>query len=144
MAAIDRTVGGILGVLGFVCLLEARNVWNGWDGTGLLPLLVGGALLVVMPVFVFFPSRDGQKGVFEKGESLHVAVLSLAFGLYVGLMTQLGYALATWLFLSGVTRYISPRRFSVTLIWTGAVALGTYLAFKKFLGMYLPVGLLDF
>ncbi len=144
MTVVDRTLGGILGLLGLACLVEARNVWNGWDGTGLLPLLVGVSLLVLMPILVFSPSAGGQRKVFDQTEILQVAVLGGAFALYVALMTRLGYALGTWLFLAGVAHYISPRRFTVTLIWTGAVALGTYLVFKKFLGMYLPVGVLSF
>lgn len=143
MALIDRYLGGILGILGLVCLNEAREVWSGWDGTGLMLLLVGGILLVLMFAYVFFPSRSGvQVKWFNKGETLQIAVVAASFALYVALMNQLGYVFSTWLFLAGITGYISPRRFSITLIWTGAVAIGTYIIFKHYLGMYLPVGLM--
>jgi hypothetical protein len=144
VAVIDRTVGGILGFLGVVCLLEAHKVWNGWDGTGLLPLLLGVVLVVLMLVLICAPSAEIRGQVFDWAETRHVVILSGAFALYVALVSWLGYALSTWLFLAGVARYVSPWPFATTLIWTGATAMGTYLVFRKFLGMYLPAGLFCF
>lgn len=133
-------LGVVLAIAGLVSLNEAWNVWNGWDGTGVLPLFVGSFLVGLAVVFVLFPSHDRRGEVFAKREALHVAVVSGAFGLYMALMPTIGYALSTWLFLGGVTHYISRRHLLVTLAWTGGVAFATYFVFKKLLGMYLPVG----
>jgi hypothetical protein len=143
VAATDRTLGALVALLGLLSIWEARQVWNGWDGTGLWPLLVGAALLGLAPVFLLFPWREGGGLSFDRGESRRVAFIGGAFAIYIGLMAPLGYLLATWLFLAGITRYMSHRRFPVTLLWTGAVAVGTYIVFKKLLGMYLPLGLVN-
>jgi hypothetical protein len=133
-----------MGMLSLACFIEASRVWNGWDGTGVMVLVTGGLLLILMVIFLVFPDRSiSPIQWFSKKEMLHMGILSGAFALYIILMDELGYLLATWLFLVGVTKHISPSRIYTILIWTGVVALGTYIIFKKYLGMYLPVGLID-
>lgn len=133
-----------MGILGLSCFLETFRVWNGWDGTGVMVLVTGGLFLVLMIIFLIFPDRSITSiQWFSKKEMLHMGILSGAFALYIILMDELGYLLATWLFLVGVTKYISPSKILTILIWTGVVALGTYIIFKKYLGMYLPIGLID-
>ncbi len=142
MALIDRCVGVVLAFLGVVSVVEGWTVWSGWDGTGVLPLFVGGLLAVVSLVFLFFPSTESAGEPFTRAEAVHVAIVGGAFGLYMAAMPTLGYALSTWLFLAGVTAYIRRRRFVGTVVWTGGVAIGTYVVFRQLLGMYLPVGII--
>lgn len=140
----DRIIGIIVGLLSVLCFWEARRVWNGWDGTGVMVLLTAGFFFILMIIFLVFPDRRIQSiRWFSKREMLHMGTLSGAFALYIFFMDKLGYLLSTWLFLAGVTRYISPGKISTLLLWTGLLSLVTYIIFKKYLGMYLPVGVID-
>jgi len=141
MQYVDRILGGVMGGLGLLCLFEAYRIWNGWEGTGTMALIVGGILIVISIIFLLFPSRETTSIQWpSKKEMLSIGVIGGSFALYISLMEWLGYTLTTWLFMAAVTKYISNRRISIILIWTGAVAVGTYIIFKKYLLMYLPAG----
>ena len=103
----DRVIGLVLALWGSVCLGEAYRIWNGWDGTGTMPLIVGGIFIALAVLFLV-----------------------------------LGYVISTWLLLAVVSKLIAPTRMAVILVWTGAVAIGSYILFRRYLMMYLPTGLL--
>ena len=136
-------MGVLLGILGLGCLIEAHRVWNGWNGTGTMPVIVGGIFIVLSVAYLISRSPDTTPIKWpDKKERVGVGVVGTSFSCYIGVMPWLGYPISTWLFLAIVARYISPSRIYILFIWTGAVAVGTYIIFKKLLGMYLPVGFL--
>ena len=141
----DRLLGGFFGILGLLHFFEAYHLWSGWDGAGLMPLIVGILYLFLTGAFLVFPSRVPSATTwFAKKELRHIAVLAGSYILYVSLMNLLGYALSTWIFLAAITKYISGKRVWIISVWTGLVAIGTNFIFKKYLGMYLPMGFINF
>ena len=133
MRVADRILAIVIGILSVFCFVEAFRVWTGWDGSGLMLLIVGVILLSLMLYFVVYPSHDATPVKwFSKKEFIHIGFLSGAFALYTSLMEYLGYLFATWIFLAVVSKYIGPgRRTWLLLIWTGVVAVGTFIVFKK-------------
>lgn len=143
MKFVDRIIGLVMAGFGLLCLTEAYRIWNGWDGTGTMVLLVGGIFSVLSAIYLLFPSPDTTSIQWpSRKEWLSIGLIGGPFALYLTFMNWLGYMISTWLFLAIVAKYISPTRISVILIWTGAVAIGTYIVFKKYLMMYLPGGFL--
>lgn len=143
MKFVDRIIGLVMAGLGLLCLTEAYRIWNGWDGTGTMALLVGGIFSVLSAIYLLFPSPDTTSIQWpSRKEWLSIGLIGGPFALYLTFMNWLGYMISTWLFLAIVAKYISPTRISVILIWTGTVAIGTYIVFKKYLMMYLPGGFL--
>lgn len=141
MAERDRWLGGLWGLLAVACLAEAKEVWNGWDGTGVMLLIIGSVFLVLAISFIFAPVIVSNRvALFSRAEAVHVGVTASSFALYVLLMAQMGYFLSTWAFLLGLATYIARRRFLITVVWTGAVAVLSYVVFKELLGVYLPSG----
>lgn len=141
----DRILGGVIGVAGIVSLIEAHRIWNGWSGTGTMPLLVGGLLILLSLMLVGFTSGDSTPVNWpSKKEILNISFVAGSFAFYITCMKLLGYIIATWLFLTVVTKYISHGRIYIILVWTGAVAFGTYVIFGKYLQLYLPAGFLGF
>ena len=137
----DRILGGVMGVLGLCCFIESRRIWNGWDGTGTMPLILGVVSIFLSAKFLLFPSHETATIKWpSKKEMFNIGVIGASFAFYISIMNRVGYPISTWLFLAAVARYISPNRTSIILLWTGVVAVGTYILFKKFLDMYLPVG----
>jgi hypothetical protein len=137
----DRILGGVIGLLGLFCLIEAYRIWNGWDGTGIMPLIVGGISIFLSAKFLLFPSQETMPVRWpNRKEMFGMGMIGGSFASYISIMNWVGYPLSTWFFLAFVARYISPNRTSVILLWTGAVAIGSYILFKIFLDMDLPVG----
>jgi hypothetical protein len=143
MKVADRILGMLLGLLGLICLYEAYRIWVGWDGTGLMALIVGALFIVLSLLFLLRPSQETTPIQWPgKKEIIGISVVGISFALYNQFMVWLGYPISTWLFLCGVTQFISHRWTFTILIWTGAVAVGTYIIFKTYLHMYLPAGFL--
>ncbi len=141
MKSADRIIGAIMAVLGMICINDAYRIWGGWDGIGSMVLITGGIFIVVSVIFLLAPSRETTSIQWPgKKEIVGMGVVGGSFALYVSFMNWLGYPLSTWLLLIVVTRYISPSRTSTLLVWTGAVAIVTYIIFRKYLFMYLPEG----
>ena len=142
MKSVDRIIGMFMGILGLLCFIEAYRRWNGWEGTGLMLLIVGGILIILSVTYIVFPNREAKSIKRPSKNEIHsVMFVGALFFFYFNFMEWIGYPLATWAFLATITKYISPNsRISNILIWTGSVAVGTYIIFKKFLFMYLPAG----
>jgi hypothetical protein len=139
----DYTFGTILALFGGLCLFESHRVWNGWGGTGSMPLIVGSFFCLLVLLFFLFPTPIfSSAGRFHKKEMTSVAFIGGSFALYIGVMHWLGFMLSTWLFLALVTKYMSQGRLLVLIIWTGVVAVCSHIIFKQLLGMYLPAGFL--
>lgn len=62
---------------------------------------------------------------------------------YIALFTFLGFAVATLLFLSGLSCYISPRHWMRNVIVSVVFSAAVYYLFSYVLGVQLPSGLLS-
>ena len=143
MKFVDRIIGLVMAGFGLLCLTEAYRIWNGWDGTGTMALLVGGIFSALSVMYLLFPSPDTTSIQWPSNkEWVSIGMIGGPFALYITFMNWLGYMISTWLFLAIVAKYTSPTRISIILIWTGAVTIGTYILFRKYLMMYLPAGFL--
>jgi len=141
----DRLLGGIIGILGILCFVEAYRLWTGWQGAGTMPIIVGGICIVLSVLFIVVPTREGAPiEWYSKKEIFRIGTISTSFAIYLIVVDWLGYSLATWLLLAVVTRSTSTSRILNILIWTGAVAVGTGIIFKKFLSVPLPTGFIGF
>ena len=141
----DRLLGGIIGIFGFLCFVEAYGIWTGWQGAGTMPIIVGGICIILAVLFIVNPTRKSDPIEFySKKELCRIGTISTSFAIYLIVVDWLGYSLATWLLLSVVTRSTSTSRILNILIWTGAVAVGTGVIFRKFLSVSLPVGFIGF
>ena len=139
----DRVIGLVLALWGSVCLGEAYRIWNGWDGTGTMPLIVGGIFIALAVLFLVLPSADSAAIAGPtRHEWFGMVAVGGPFALYLIVMNWLGYVISTWLLLAVVSKLIAPTRMAVILVWTGAVAIGSYILFRRYLMMYLPTGLL--
>ena len=134
-----------MGVIGLICFFEAYSIGMGLEGPGTMPFIVGIICTLTSIIFLFFPSRKNKPMTLpdkNKIEIRSIGVVGGSFALYIYFMDLVGYALGTWIFLAVIVKYISPTRLYIILIWTGAVAVGTYIIFKKYLFLPLPAGFL--
>jgi len=139
----DRIVGFILVLLAATCIAEGIRVWDGYGRTGFMPAMVG-LLFVFLSLGILLrkprDQKDGvilwpQKGVWQKiGFTLTVLIL------YTLLVSWIGYPLSTALFLSVLLRAIGKVRSGNGLLFGVAVSAFTYVIFKIWLNMPLPVG----
>jgi hypothetical protein len=137
----DRILAGIMGALSLICLIGTYQLWDGWDGPGTMPLIVGIIFLFLTIGFWVFPSKDQADNLFlEKRMMIHMGVTLASFAVYILLIGWLGYPLATWLLLIALVRSMKRGSIYKTLIWTGMVSIGTYIIFKTYLAMPLPGG----
>jgi hypothetical protein len=143
MRIADLIIGGVMGILGLLCLVEAHRLWKGWQGSGAIPLIVGVTFLFLSAAFLLFPSRETAALQWpSKKEMLGIGVIGGSFAIYISIMHWIGYPISTWIFLLVVARSISSSRLSITLIWTGVLAWGSYIVFKTCMGAYFPAGFL--
>ncbi len=141
----DRLTGGIIGIFGILCFVEAYRLWTGWQGAGTMPIIVGGICMILAVLFMAVPIRKSEPSEFySKKEISRISTISASFAIYLIVIDWIGYSLSTWILLAIVTRATSNSRILNTLIWTGAVAVGTGIIFRKFLSVSLPVGFMGF
>jgi putative tricarboxylic transport membrane protein len=139
----DRIVGMVCAGFGILCFFEAYRIWNGWAGTGTMTIIVGVIMGVISLIYFIFPSSDTKPVQWpRKKEWISIGAIGGSFLLYILFMELLGYVVSTWIFMAVTARYTSPTRTSVILLWTGAVAIGTYIVFKRYMMLYLPEGFL--
>jgi len=137
----DRIISSFMAVLSIICFTESYRLWNGWDGPGTLPLMVGCIFLFLTAGFLVFPSEDKTENLLPGKKMVrHIGITVGSFALYLVFIKWLGYPLATW-FLLGTVVISMTRGFSwTTIIWTGLVSLSTYIILKFYLTMPLPPG----
>lgn len=111
---------------------------------GFFPWL-GGLALAGLSLGLFAQAWRGRgPAVPPAGDWSRPAMLLAALLLYVPLLEPVGYPLAT----AGLTvvalRILETRRWSVTLGVSVALAVGSFLLFRRGLGVGLPAGVLSF
>jgi len=111
---------------------------------GFFPWL-GGLTLVGLSACLFVQALRGRSSVTApKGEWLGPGLLLGALILYVPCLEPLGYPVTTAALCVVVLRVLKTRRWSVTLGASVALALSTYLLFRRVLGIELPPGVFWF
>lgn len=141
MQTADRIISSFMAILSIICFIESYRLWNGWDGPGTLPLMVGGIFLFLTVGFLVFPSR-GETGNLLPGKKMlkHAGITVGAFALYLVFIKWLGYPLATWFLMATIVKSITQGLSWITITWTGLVSLITYIILKFYLAMPLPPG----
>jgi putative tricarboxylic transport membrane protein len=134
-------------VLGVGVCLEAGRLGFGTvlaPEPGFFPW-IGGLMLTGLSVCLFVRAlRSRSAATSPKGEWFGPGLLLAALVLYVPLLEPLGYPIATAALCAVVLRILRTRRWSVTLGVSVALALTTYLLFRRVLGVELPPGVLRF
>ena len=137
----DFILGGLMLSLSLLCFFVAHRLWNGWDGPGTMPLIVGTILLFLALGFWVFPSRDRMDfPLFNKRAALPMFVTLGSFALFILFVKSIGYPLCSWLLLLTLVESMKRGALSKTIIWTGMVSVGSYILFKVYLAMPLPAG----
>lgn len=130
LQALQPTVLGLMllgPLVASVALTFAENGWSGikalfagfarwgvgWRGTLAAMLLIpASALAVLLPLTAVSP--DFTPGFLDTGGGLGMLALSLAAGLFVGLVEETGW-----------TGYATPRLLAATGVWATILVLGT-------------------
>jgi putative tricarboxylic transport membrane protein len=118
-------------------------------GPGFFPFLVGG-ILCLLSLAVFLRSLSELPGDERKPfwpnpkRHFKMAYVIIALILYTIGMNYLGFSLTTFLFLVFLMRYIDPQRWSVVLSVSILSTIIALWAFKYWLDVSLPTGILGF
>jgi putative tricarboxylic transport membrane protein len=129
-----------------VCFEASRLGFGSVQGPepGFFPWL-GGLALAGLSLGLFSQAWRGRgPAASPTGEWTRPAMLLAALVLYVPLLEPVGYPVAT----AGLTivalRILETRRWSVTVGVSVVLAVGSFLLFRRGLGVGLPAGILGF
>lgn len=105
----------------------------------------GGLALVGLSLGLLAQGWRGRGAVLSPtGARSRPAILLAALALYVPLLEPVGYPVATAALGVVVLRTLETRRWSVALGVSAALAVGTFVLFRRVLGVELPAGVLAF
>ena len=110
------------------------------------PLIISGLMAVLSVMLLVSEMKKQKAGTAEKkvafkleNEGKLVAFVSIACVVYAILFDQIGYVLATFLFLETIMMYISKaKKMLLPTICSIAFAVGVYLLFNNVFGVTLP------
>ena len=147
-----RQVRDLRASLGFLALavgacLEANRLGFGSvlaPEPGFFPWLGGLALAGLSLILIAQAWRGRGAVILPAGDWTRPAVLLAALVLYVPLLEPVGFPIATAALCVVALRILETRRWSVTLGLSVALALGSFLLFRRGLGVELPAGVLTF
>ncbi len=116
-------------------------------GPGFISLLAG-IFLVLLSLIILLGTRISQKTSEHPSiEIIPWAPLLITFGSLVGftlLMKTLGFNLTTFLFIGILLRAVAKKSWTVSILASLGITLGTYAIFELFLKSRLPQGFLGF
>ena len=144
-------VGGVLVVLGILCLWEGRRlhalrtqmVAGAVVGDDTFPLIVGAALLLLGASIPFVAKPPQVKVARPYGEPRMRMILGAGvLAAYWVIVPYLGYTGSTALVSTGLFRAMSGYRWPQALLLGGATTGLLYLLFRVWLLQPLPTGLL--
>jgi putative tricarboxylic transport membrane protein len=146
---LEARLGGIL-VLAFAVAylavgftIPAASVGDPLGPTA-FPVLLGALLALLGVSLVLWPGRLPEGGRPAPGRWGVVAALAGLLGLYGYSLPDVGYPLATFLFLGIAARLLGERSWTLSVGLAAAVSLGIYLLFTQALDVPLPLGVLEF
>ena len=127
-------------MLGVLALIEALRLRDDWMGARLMPALVGATLTLLGAAHLRLPA---PAAAWPDAAGLRrVTGMVGLLVLYVALMPTLGFLLATALFALPLVRTLGTWSWPTTIATTLAIAVGSHVVFKHWLGMPLPSGVL--
>jgi putative tricarboxylic transport membrane protein len=145
--AVDLSASLVCLALGVGVCVEAHRLGFGSffaPEPGFFPW-IGGLVLAALSVCLFVQALRGRAiGAHGGGAWGPPALLLAALMVYVPLLEPLGYPLTTTGLCVVALRILKTRRWSVTLGVSLALAVTTYVLFRRGLGVELPAGTLFF
>ncbi len=118
-------------------------------GPGFFPVVIGGVFSLLSGALFVTASR--RRGVPEeksfwrlRGSWVKVLLCLLALVFYMAFLDYLGYLLTTTIFLFFLLKFVGKKGWAASFFIAVAVSLGSYVIFKKGLGVSLPRGWISF
>jgi putative tricarboxylic transport membrane protein len=137
-------------VLGLWACLEAHRLGFGSiraPEPGFFPWL-GGLALSGLSLGLFAQAWRGRgtrsPGKLQRNEWARPVILTGVLLLYVPILEPVGYPIATTVLCVMALWILGARRWSITLCVSAALAVGSFLLFRRVLGVELPAGILAF
>ena len=149
----NRVLGALIAVLSLVYLYAAYQIPTfpiprPIDSDAFPKVL--GFVMIGLAVWLFFERPDGQDATpaLSLGEQvrrwLPVVVTATAIAIYAASLQTLGFVLASFLLVAGLTWFYGYRRHLVNAAVALAVPLVLYLVMTRLMTIHLPRGLLPF
>jgi hypothetical protein len=138
---IHLRVGAVLIGLGALALLEAFRIRDEWPGARLLPAVLGLALGLLGAAHLAGPALDPPAWPDAEGRR-RLLLVAIVLAFYVFGLPTLGFPAATALFVLVLLRALPRYSWVKAGLVAGAIALGSQLVFRRWLGLPLPSGLL--
>ena len=139
MARLNLLCGGVLVALGVIAGFEALRVRDDWLGAKLMPAVLSVALLALGMSHCLKSIVASDADVPPAPGRRVVAVLG-ALILFVAMLPQIGFLLATTLFLLALLRLLGGFPWAKSVALSGAIALGSHVVFTLWLRMPFPRG----
>lgn len=144
----DRIAGLFFLLLGFaVTFYSVRELGLGSvkaPGPGFFPFMCGVCIVIFSAVWLYSlrTRSDKNRGPFwEKGEWIRPAMAVAITLAYAAIMDDLGFILATFLFIAAWQFAIEREKWSKNLIISSIGTAGMYAIFQVLLSVPLPRGL---
>lgn len=148
----DLAAGIFLLLMGVVMQIASWGIPRGAEmniGADLMPKVISGLLVLfglgVVIQGMVFAGAERAAGQKRKGSGLAV-LLSLVFlGVYIGLLSRVGFIIMTMLYLYAQTTLYAPKEKRNHLLFAAVSVLATilvYLVFAKGFKLMLPAGVL--
>jgi hypothetical protein len=144
MTQAHRVCGWILLVLAFACFGEGFRNWEGIGGTGFFPMILGIIFTLLGTGFLIrkFAERGQSFPWPPRPGRLRLGLVITALFLFLLLTPYLGYPFTTVLFIASLLKTLGGIRWPYGLILGAVAALMTYVVFKTWLNMPLPMGMI--
>jgi putative tricarboxylic transport membrane protein len=144
MSKADRVVGLALLLLSLACAAEGWRTWDGVGGTGFFPSILAG-IFAALGFGLLRGKSDPEEDIPiswpDKTSRRELALVFFALVVYAIATQWIGYPAATTLFLAGLCKIIGNKRWPFSFLFGAGVSAVTYVVFKMWLNMPLPVGL---
>lgn len=149
----NRVLGALIAVLSLVYLYAAYQIPTfpiprPIDSDAFPKLL--GFVMIGLAVWLFFERPDDEDAApsLSAGEQIRrwlpVVVTATAIAVYAASLQTLGFVLASFLLVAGLTWFYGYRRHLVNAAVALAVPLVLYLVMTRLMTIHLPRGLLPF
>jgi putative tricarboxylic transport membrane protein len=143
----DLLAGVLLGVLGVAAVAGAVGLRIGTPlrpQPGFFPFLGACALSLLSATLMLQAWLGRSTGSEAFGEVGRPATLVAGMAVYVGVLEPLGYVPATLLLAGLILRVLRVTSWRAVAVSSAALSIGTYLLFRRVLGIDLPAGLVTF
>ena len=135
--------GVVLVALGSIAIVEGLRLKDNWQGAKLMPAVVGAVLVLLGLAHFALRRRDASP--WPDAPSLARVALALGVAaLYVVALPMVGFLPATAVFVLIMIRRLGTFSWPRAVVGTAAIAGGSHVVFKHWLGMALPAGPLGF